>query len=86
MYPLPRDGALSTHINCDHDHAFMFQVLSSKRRNELNRPETSPSVHALPKHPWFNISAKQDLLLPDSRIRALKPPLFSAIIHLLLFY
>ena len=86
MCPLPRNGALSTHINCDSDHAFMFQVLPSKKQNELNRSENSPSVHALPKHPRFNISTKQDLLLPDSRIRALEPPLFSAIVHGLLFY
>ena len=37
--------------------------------------------HAKPKHPKFNISAKQNLPLPDNQIGTSEPPLFSAIMH-----
>ena len=72
IYALPRDGTY--HINGDHDHVSRYK--SYYQKDKLGES----------KHPRFNISAKQDLLLPDSRIGAFQPPLFSTIIHGLLLY
>ena len=74
IYALPRDGTFSAHINGDHDHVSRYK--SYYQKDKLGKP----------KHPRFNISAKQYLLLPDSRIGTFEPPLFSAIIHRLLLY
>ena len=45
-----------------------------------------PHISMGAKHPKFNISAKQDLPLHDSRIGAFEPLLFNVIIHGFLLY
>ena len=46
----------------------------------------SPSAQSLTQHPRLNNNVKRDLPLPDRRIGALEPPLYSGIIHGLLLY
>ena len=58
--------------------------LFSKRQICLNRQGNSPLAPWYPKHPKFDVSAKQDLLLPKSRTGAFEPILFTAIILLTL--
>ena len=64
IYPLSRDETFSGHIKVQ------VQVLLSKRQTEQNRRENLLQRYAYTKHHRFNISAKQDLPLPDSRIGA----------------
>ena len=70
IYPLPHDGAFSAHINGDHDHVSYYQ------KDQLGwiGEKSLFQRNALSKNPRFNISAKQDLPLPDSRIGAFEPP------------
>ena len=86
IYPLPRDGAFSAHVNGDHDHVSRYKPYYQKDELDWIGEKSLLRRNAYPKRPRFNISAKQDLPLPDSRIDAFEPPLSSAIIHGLLPY
>ena len=47
IYPLPRDGALSAHINGNHDHVSRYKSYYQKAPTGLNRRENSPSALCL---------------------------------------
>ena len=77
--PLPQ-GALSIHINGNHNHVSRYKSYSWME-TKLNRRESfslgampSPNIPGLAK-------AKQEFPLLDSRIGAFEPSLYGTIIH-----
>ena len=80
IYLLPRDGAFSTYINGSHECVSRYKSYYQKDILSWIGQKILLRCHAWPKHPRFNISVKQNLPFPDSRIGAFEPPLFSTII------
>ena len=67
IYPLPRDGTFSAHINGDHNHVSRYKSYYQKDKLGWIGEKSLLRRNAQPKHPRYNISAKQDLPLPESR-------------------
>ena len=78
IYPLPRDGTFSAHINGEHDH-------DSRHKSYYQKEVRKPSFGAMPNPniPGLAI-VLNNTLPPDSLIPALEPPLSSLIMHGLL--
>ena len=64
--PLPHDEAFSIPINGNHDHVSRYKFYCLKDKLGEIGKKNLLCCYAWPKHPRFNISAKQDLPLPDS--------------------
>ena len=83
--PLPMVGAFSAHIGGDLNHVSRYKSNVCWQLGWIGklflrtRNEKSLNIPGLAK--WIT---RLDLLLPDSQIGALGPPLYSAIIHGLL--
>ena len=87
IYPLPSDGSLSTHINGKNDYVSRYKSFYQNDKLDWLDMKILLWHHAFLKNPRFNISAKQDLPLPNNRIAAFEPTLFSSIIpNPLLYY
>ena len=86
IYPVSCDGALSAHINDNHDHVFRYKSYYENDKLGCIGEKILLQHQAWPKPPRFSNCAKQDLPLPDSRIGAFKSPLSTAIMHGLLLY
>ena len=74
---LPYDRILSANVNSNHDPVFRYKSYKKDKLGKRGK-KILHRCYAWLKHFSFNISARQDLSLPNNQIVAFKPPFFIA--------